>query len=780
MRATLTLCIASVVVGSAMAAAPQADHYKTFRMNGQPSNDGSRLETVIFSEDFESGLGDWTTVDVAAVDPTWHSSTFHSYEGNSWWSGVEALHGYASHTLQYLDTPSMDMSALSSPTLTFKLRYATEAPGDEPTGYDCWDSCNMWISVDGGDFVVLENVSPAYGYSSSFAFGNEFGMGTGIPAWAGTIPSFVDASVDLSSYVGHDIVVRWAFCADGSYDTSNNANIWGMIIDDVLITDGADTLLDNDADGTAIPEDFTQASGGSAGDFWELTTEDSHSPNTSAHCPIAAYGMADALVTPVISIPEDMDCWFQFWIYNHMLDADGNDDTYVEDLYRVDLTDDGGLTWDAMFYDYRDAGRPGYTTWEHYLPQTPYNGNIAMSLNAYSGMDVQIRIRVETDYDDDGGIGEGLFIDDFEVIASDVAANDLAMLQVIPAFPRTEGFETEVFLQIGNMGSNDHEQVLSWLFADSELVGPADRVDLPSLTTAGTTARWTPAAAGTDHELKAACDNPEDSIPENDTMYVSPIEVLAPGDYVLSYCYGESANYWEDNPVMFVASESELNMTNVILNSVVVGLYDPDEDTAGVPITLKVYADNEGTPGEVLVNDSFTLNQFGGQAVLLELPVEPAVEIAGDFWVEVVLPDGYPFPLGGPMIWNGGHYAMGDYDLSFSEGIQARELQMFANVEWFDSVEQPVAQPELFSLSPAFPNPFNPTTTLRYAAAAGEQVSLKVFNLQGQEVVTLFEGSATGGEMEAVFDASALASGVYFARLQGEHHTLSQKLVLVK
>ena len=703
MRGYLTLCITSVIVGSALANAPQADRYRTFQMDGQESNHGSRLETVIFSEDFESGLGDWTTVDVGAMDPTWHTSDFNAYDGNSWWAGTEEQGGYDSHWLQYLDTPSLDLSSASAPTMTFQLYYATETPGSEPAGYDCWDACNLWISVDGGDFEVIESVSPAYGYTSAFSFGNEFGMGTGIPAWAGTNGDFEEVTVDLSSYDGSDVVIRFALCSDGNYDTDENANIWGMIVDDVMIVDGATTLLENDADGTATPSDLVPAAGGGVGDFWELSTDNSHSPSTAAHCPVAAYGMANALVSPVISVPENMDCWFLFWIYNNMLDSDGDGDNSLEDMYRVELTSDGGDSWDEVFYDYYASNRPGHDIWEEYGPGDPYNGNTTLSLNAYSGMDVQIRFRVETDFDDNGGIGNGLFIDDVEVRASDVPPNDLAVLQVIPAYPRTEGFETDVYIEISNNGSSDHDQVLSWLFADNELVGPAARVDIPSLTIAGTTAAWTPEAAGTDHELKAACDNPDDGIPENDTMYVSPVEVLAPGDYQLGYGYGELANYWEEDPAMYVTSSSELGMETVNLTSVIVALYDPDSNTNGRPLDLIVYADDGGAPGNELLNTSFVLNQFSGSAVLLELPVEPALEITGDFWVEVQLDEGYPYPLGGPMIWNGGHYAMGDYDLSFSEGQQGRELGFYAMVEYINDVDQPDVQPELFSLAPAFP-----------------------------------------------------------------------------
>ncbi|MCB0274061.1 MAG: T9SS type A sorting domain-containing protein [Calditrichaeota bacterium] len=69
-------------------------------------------------------------------------------------------------------------------------------------------------------------------------------------------------------------------------------------------------------------------------------------------------------------------------------------------------------------------------------------------------------------------------------------------------------------------------------------------------------------------------------------------------------------------------------------------------------------------------------------------------------------------------------------------------------------------------LSENYPNPFNPTTTLRYTLPFAGDVSVSVFNILGQEVANLNGGKQAGGVHTLNFDASILASGVYFYHVQ--------------
>jgi hypothetical protein len=88
--------------------------------------------------------------------------------------------------------------------------------------------------------------------------------------------------------------------------------------------------------------------------------------------------------------------------------------------------------------------------------------------------------------------------------------------------------------------------------------------------------------------------------------------------------------------------------------------------------------------------------------------------------------------------------------------------------------------PEQFGLFQNYPNPFNPKTTIAFAVPSGGDYSLTIFNVTGQEVVS-FTGVAEGGQIETVeFDATDIASGVYFYRLDTDGFSQSRKMVLMK
>jgi len=86
-----------------------------------------------------------------------------------------------------------------------------------------------------------------------------------------------------------------------------------------------------------------------------------------------------------------------------------------------------------------------------------------------------------------------------------------------------------------------------------------------------------------------------------------------------------------------------------------------------------------------------------------------------------------------------------------------------------------------FRLEQNFPNPFNPTTEIRYSVAQNGFVTLKVYNVLGQEIATLFSGVRTAGqEYAATLDGSRLASGVYFYKLEAGNQMIVKKLMLLK
>jgi hypothetical protein len=89
------------------------------------------------------------------------------------------------------------------------------------------------------------------------------------------------------------------------------------------------------------------------------------------------------------------------------------------------------------------------------------------------------------------------------------------------------------------------------------------------------------------------------------------------------------------------------------------------------------------------------------------------------------------------------------------------------------------APPE-FVLLQNHPNPFNPSTTIRFDLAADRDVSLKVYNALGQVVSELVSGHRPAGRYSVAWDASGFASGVYFYRLEAGSFVQTRKLIVLK
>jgi len=88
--------------------------------------------------------------------------------------------------------------------------------------------------------------------------------------------------------------------------------------------------------------------------------------------------------------------------------------------------------------------------------------------------------------------------------------------------------------------------------------------------------------------------------------------------------------------------------------------------------------------------------------------------------------------------------------------------------------------PETAILLGNYPNPFNPLTTISFSLPAAGAVDLAIFNLNGREVAHLIDGWREAGSHEVTFDASGLASGVYFCKLAANGQSAITKMMLTK
>ena len=90
------------------------------------------------------------------------------------------------------------------------------------------------------------------------------------------------------------------------------------------------------------------------------------------------------------------------------------------------------------------------------------------------------------------------------------------------------------------------------------------------------------------------------------------------------------------------------------------------------------------------------------------------------------------------------------------------------------------AFPHTFSLHQNYPNPFNPNTTIRFALPKSMHVELRIYNTLGDVITTLVDREMTSGTYAIPWNASGMASGVYFYRLKAGEYTETKKLLLLK
>ncbi|NWF49808.1 MAG: T9SS type A sorting domain-containing protein [Ignavibacteriaceae bacterium] len=94
--------------------------------------------------------------------------------------------------------------------------------------------------------------------------------------------------------------------------------------------------------------------------------------------------------------------------------------------------------------------------------------------------------------------------------------------------------------------------------------------------------------------------------------------------------------------------------------------------------------------------------------------------------------------------------------------------------------DEEFAFPNEFILEQNYPNPFNPYTRINYSIPQNSFISLKVYDVLGNEVANLVDAQQSAGRYEVIFDGSNLASGIYLYTLKAGNFTSTKKLVLMK
>jgi hypothetical protein len=116
----------------------------------------------------------------------------------------------------------------------------------------------------------------------------------------------------------------------------------------------------------------------------------------------------------------------------------------------------------------------------------------------------------------------------------------------------------------------------------------------------------------------------------------------------------------------------------------------------------------------------------------------------------------------------------GDWD------IYAQQVSANGNLGEITGVIGPGAPLSVYRLHQNYPNPFNPSTRIKFQIPSTNIVTLKIYDVSGREMITLVNIELKAGSYEATFDATRLASGVYFYRLKAGGFTETKKLLLLR
>jgi hypothetical protein len=109
-----------------------------------------------------------------------------------------------------------------------------------------------------------------------------------------------------------------------------------------------------------------------------------------------------------------------------------------------------------------------------------------------------------------------------------------------------------------------------------------------------------------------------------------------------------------------------------------------------------------------------------------------------------------------------------------------KQIDFDGSFTFSDIIEVEVQAPNLFTLEQNYPNPFNPSTVISYQLPVNSMVSLKIYDILGNEIATLVNEEKPAGSYEVEFKAATLPSGIYFYQLKAGAYSETKKMILLK
>lgn len=712
MRTNVVVFLAMAFLVSLAFATPYAPDKATYKMV-DPGNSNDELDEIVWSEDFEGDVSDWSGYDPAIQPTYWQTDEWMPYGGTMSWrcfnpDYVNDWGGYQDNWLQFMETAVMDFSGAGSAELNFWFRAYIEDGN--------WDGANVWVRYgDDPNNLTLElatPTTPAYTEADCWAFELWFGDANDWPGWAGegTEPfndTYTQATFDLSAYTGYtNVQVIFAFSSDVAYNTADNPDMYGFQVDDIDITADGTTVWADDADGNNIGGDPTFITGAAAAGQeaipmqWEVFEPGNGPPSPTHALGIDQYvnGYNHYFEGPTFNLPTlepGESLWLDHWLNNDWEDEGGwpLEERFYWRPEVYDPTNDqwwaasnvGG--WSGTNYVY--VGSNG-AVWE---PFSESGYTYDWSLDELAGVE-GVRVRMYLHSPQVIHDFSHMHVDDITVEVQSLQ-HDISTMLIMP-YPTSVA--TPVYGQVifSNNAPNDESGFMGVWSLNGPVyplypVGPYDlpagetlELAIDDPTDPDNEGYWMPSATG-DYDINAYHTLVGDEIPENDD-FPTAVEVMAEGEYELGT---DSRNYFgtlsvtdpNDGPVVHIdpaTVNSDLFGDNTTYDITELRMYGFFHSAAGgapanCTMDFTVYGGGDVPGAEIHTGTyEFTENQgyTGDTWATLDVSGVAALQgMSGDFWIwaqfTTLGPNGayyqpFPYRTGGPLNQETQFYNMAD------------------------------------------------------------------------------------------------------------------------
>lgn len=204
---------------------------------------------------------------------------------------------------------------------------------------------------------------------------------------------------------------------------------------------------------------------------------------------------------------------------------------------------------------------------------------------------------------------------------------------------------------------------------------------------------------------------------------------------------------------------------------------------AGVSITATVYSATGTTRGSVISQG--TIFSSGPGTRFHDIPLSASLAAGQDYDIAVYFPTvnewrwwndtfGLPYNVQGQL-----QVVNGEYSGDASNAALTHFRVNSCNVNATAVGDGPVAPPR-FVLEAPYPNPVGTSTTFRYSMEEAGPITMTLYNVKGQRIATILEDSRPAGPGSVTFDASQLATGVYFVKMSANLKTATRKITIVR